>query len=1154
MTKHSGTIKFALALTLGMASVACSRDVGHRPHSAPVGVADAGPSETPRSESRETPLAPLAEKPASDAAALVSRAESLLDPKSLGADQRRLRRPEIAREVNRLSLAVAGLLEAAARQRQDAAANGDVAKILAAYERAMTDGCDERLNGCLYVDFFRRDPAASRIARAIAATKSNLEARYRLLRLTYALKNGARDEALDLAYLAKAKTWSTELARRGDTASREALREHTELTLTLLGRLAVQPGFRLPQDIEKEFDPWSFATGQEGAPSAVDDAVLDLAVRTGLYLPSEGQSNAAPVLDPSFRERIRVLAERPTGLVKRLEAIKAKNPSIFRSFELADTAEQNEYFFIFENLYEGAISLNNASSIWKGTRQDVAAARKALETYVRFRFLLLALEANYGMQEFFARTDSFTPQSLLDDTFRHSETYAQRWQDGFARLERMKLFFERHFTDNTEDSRRLASFFAGAGREVKYISTYPIMLMAAYKLAKIDFVMEVPTWTGIIRIDGPQILTWFFKGESPPWFKFSEDRNPLTKAQISLAFLAALKMGLMESGGITYGDFFRVAIGQTLQARGTMVSERIEEMRKWYTANQPDFTSFIRACRDLERPGHFPLERTNIEELGRRAYMGQPMGPIGEPWMTDGLASANALFDDDRIFRMREGGDAAKRHARTMVDTVEYVRLEFTPALEQMTMLAGMIETHLKDTKPEAEANRLIGEMRAVLGPFERMRSEFYGRWISLHDQVSGCLDAFYDEEFASQKILLSAFVKKVREVHGEMTRARAQGSSSPSKVFDFSSRPETNFPGLAEHEVRMGFDQNAFRYSKVQLLLFFKSILETGTQLDSGPIAARRAPGTYVLPQKLTDLNPGLLSLTSEIRYKEDVEEFIGDVMRDFVSRRAPNTSPGDVQYVVWLDIGGLGLRPKNRVQVLSAVYKAGEVPALACTGNACSEESGRKARITADVVIDTTLKVAKRLELDDEWLKILRYAGLRWRLQSNEFVIDEWAFNLKDRRYRSVLDFPFRNVLGDIVISFKQSEAQADEQGTSSESSMNSIVGRLEEARRYVISERQLKSGVLSLSPAMAERLRQIYIGPAIEDLRLRSEFIRAVAKRAESPSNTFAWRIHYDRRTAEPMPLLSSGLIDDFRAKTRLFVQDTGLQLPNDILNRP
>ena len=1163
MTTVRRLTTLSLLSALLIVQAACTRDVGSRaPHS----------PDRPEEVTTSPPVRPqvrAAMTPATRDQQSQSREfEQFFEPSRF--EQRAARPDQSFRDdFSRMLIMGAELLSTTERR-----------NVLRAFTRAALLGCDADLRGCRVASRFRRTQGAVELFLAAAddlqgegdAAEQNIVNRHRLLSLAFAATGEVHDSRIGQAWILSAKAYEdrlrTELAqaerdRRTEAATsiRRRLTESDEIVDLVISRLnlASSDSQTLVDRLVADYAAWNFDATRDPRLGARREALLRavaprLLTREFVLQDLERVRGRRDSLGPQLAElfRIRPWAEETLGLKRDL-------PQDFNSW-------------VFESLWMDRLSPSEATFLREVHLQNVSrptstagatpfnleafreSEREAFLNYLRTRLLVTSRQANAIIAEFFSGNHGrVNSENAVQEGVNESLKGQQIWADAKRRFENLKAYSERTLragSNNTPAPRTEANganppannpeslstqqkvdlFFASLDRNIKLTSTYPSMLIMAYHLARLNFVMRIVTWGGVVEIDGGQILSWFIRGETNPWFAYGSDFQAVPSPEIPMVFHYALELGTLEQSQIELPHFFQLLTAQTIGPH-RVSAEKVELAYRTRFEESADMHELRSRCREVPTPDAKTTLQTQFKSLRWHASFGflqslyHSRSIALEPRASEVLMEAGGFYSTERdITQVR------------LDENIETLRLDLGTILEKVQIFERMAQLHLRRNQRDEEVRRIRGHIE----PIERLQRSAYRQIAKLSEEIGTCVDRMVRHEMASQSFAVGAWIEHLKQIHAAMTSLRQRQVTErqvDANLLSVLRQHGESMQGYAEHEQALGYDQEVYRTTGPQILLRMKFFLEHGASIGGQVRPGPRQARSILLPQRLRDLPSEMRDDEVRIPYVANVNEFI-----DFGIRA---TIGGNMQGVVhWADQNAISRSYEHRMRAIVALQKA-----LAST-NVSKAETGPGAqefwRPDVKVVQQSALEMQRWFEPDEVWTRVLRATGRGIRPDISDFL-NEIAWRKGEDTPRGLLDQAFETISSDKLGETDGEAALARQRGRTSPRS---------EYVTYRLARQSRGLPAIELPAEAESEIKNFYENRLNTQLKLTAEFLREAQRldgvRRQRPADFPAWRMNVlrPRREAMSIPTLSPVVVTEFQSQMGELTRETGYQLPQEL----
>lgn len=992
--------------------------------------------------------------------------------------------------------------------------------ILTVFDRALTAGCDSTLANCRYSSLFKANQGAMTMTLAIAEiSKPYLERRYAILGLAFTLVGQIDDPRIAIAYLETSREYEASLASGRDADSRARLVRHREIIDLSLAKIR-STATPLIGVLEKSFDIWNFERPREPQFATREQTLLTL---------------VAPKLlqEETLRAQLKTTAENSKSAIPKLAKVPA---AARRALGIEEALPQNLTTLLLDNLWTGRLTSAEADIFWKtylddrsragqSTATTVTATQTELLNYARTRLLLSAQEANAIMTDFFGAKEKFATANAFEEGLKESLKGQTLWADSIRRFETIRQFSDRNLRSadsSDKNSQELDLFFASINRNIKILSTYPSMLVMSYHLARLGFSLKMRTWTGTIEIHAGQILDWFFDGTLDPWMAYGSDYRRISKSEITMVFYYALETGLLKQGGVDLDHMFKML---TEQMAGPVRADvqKIDDAYRTAYEESPAVSDFYRLCSSMERNKNTTVvvgaPKIGMQALQTYLITGMPQASTSDRYIHPTLYAGWSFFENERLItKMR------------LDENLEVVRLELTPKIDRLRLLSRLTDDYANRHGLE-NATTLKKSIETRIRPLEELRTRTYTRLFRLTKQIGPCGEKLLQEELQSQESVLRGMIHHFRAVHTAMKTRRAQEkNSTESQTLDkrFGFTGKVNMGEIEKHESGLGFTGEAYRMSRLQVALHFKSILENGVKDGDTVLPPKREKDSIMLPTRLRDIETGWREQTLRLDWNDDADEFATNGIQQIFD---PRTG-----FVSWSNMTLTALSAQLRIRAMVAFAKAGTV-----------QTSDGPQRIEIKEIIRQNLAMQKWIEASGPvWTSVLNITGEYTRVPT-AMVLDKFAWEKSSRAWLGLLDSMF-----DQLILDKMGEGDGDG-GEAEAARFTRRTGPMVELGNHLQVLKVFGEPTLKVPESSMKELTEFYSRAFDAQMKLIPEFVNEVKRleplRAANPEIFPSWRL-YSSRKAPTVPMLSTSPVQLFRSKVLEFGRQTGYKLPGDV----
>lgn len=997
--------------------------------------------------------------------------------------------------------------------------------ILDVLTSAVLSGCDESLKSCRYVSLFRGSPSVvSLLLFAADQNSSDIQKRYQLIEMSYALVGQIDDPRIDVAYLDTTVQLESELMKRRDQKSYLRLvrhRETSELALRRLKKQVDEHGLSpeisaLLSHLESAFDLWNFDRVRKPENSSREELLL-MMVATKAKEPAE------------LKKRLLELESNPASAIARLAKV---GEAARIALGVKPQLPSNFATLVFENLWLGRINQTEADILWDAYIRQVGDANAAdalreqaqidVLNYARTRLLSTAIEVNKVTTDFLTSKDRFEVAAAFQETLKESLRGSSIWKMAIHRFNDLNMFHDRHLRGsqvNSKTTKEIDFFFASIDRNIKLTSTYPSMLAMIYHLARLGFSIKLETYRRTIEINAGEILEMFFDGTFEPWMPYNVDETKLSKSEIQIVFYYALELGTLSQSGAALDHLFKMLTEQmTGQIRASVM--KIDDAYEAAYETNPLMSDFQNIClkqrqaTDTSNPG---APQINLEQLQRYAIAGLPQGSGKNERIHPSFSTAWSFFELER-----------DTTSMRLDENLEILRLQFTPKITRLRTLQQLVEDHI-------QRHQIVGldtlkkSIEDRIAPLERLRQRVYSRVFRISDQIGPCGEKLIQSELTAQNHVIKGLVRHFHDVHGAMKALREktsgrhlEDSNQVQRRFGFTNK--VTIQGLDAHEAGLGFTTQSYRLSRLQILLRIKDILEVGFSDGRGVNPPQRLKNSIVLPLRVRDVAEFWREQPLRLDWNEDADEFVTNGIQQVFDDK--------IGFLNWDSLNSTNLSIQLRLRAMAALAKVGNV----------ETDQGVK-RITPKEVFRQTLLMEKWLEVTDTpWANVLTITGEYIRAQDG--TLRDFAWDEKNQSWWGLLDFAFKRLTDDKLGAGGGLDNQAGS------SAYHKRAGAILEYSLHAKAMMMLNEPGLKVPDQTMNQLKVLYTNELDRQMELATEALIEIKKldalRTANPNVFPSWRL-YSSRAAPHVPMLSDSALEAFRIVTNQLTARTGYKLP-------
>lgn len=708
-------------------------------------------------------------------------------------------------------------------------------------------GCLEGLRDCSLLQIFKMSPYSSAIlvehAKAIGqeidACPKNCEAlvinKYKYLSLASKL-NASRVENLDfiLTYIAHAN----QLEKLKNSPEIQVLQklqgDYFQTLITFLDGKKMT----LEQScgIAKKFNSWTFSKKESAGLRISSERLFELASRCDLY-----DAKADRQLSQSLKEAIQQIQKGPQtqevsfwNKVKLIQD-KPEGQKMFSDFGLSGEVTQilsgemsfdffDEYFYVIDRLYNGHLIESEARQILLVARRDYSAMLKKWDIYNKFQIVFMIDETKKYLSKNLHAKDK-TSDKLFARAIEESEALSRLWMRTQANSTTLKGLILNVIQSSASSAqfkeyKALEKKVESLAQTVKFVATYPAMMMLSQKLAESDAPVTVQTWWGAKFDKQPnEVISQLWEGlDDEPWFMFSEgDRSALDKFMILYAFEYALRGAYFNINGTSgLENFVKTFIGKYLGEMQQVLRNGYNNDLTSRVEGLSQYSNFTRSC-DYElntKSQEVSSLLISLQDLEKRIHVGQSGDSLVAAPATNFLSGGYRL-----LMAIRQGA---------------------LPRLKTAELVLEVLKKH------NAKAN--IKETEKIINDTKELIQKITTYVAEKNERFTSCLKRFALVESYLQFAVYESERAYLTQVWKDMeSLQKIEGSAQIlEKIKALNDLPEryknSNLTQFSAFEVNYDRIQSktAFVYSKYDFIIRLKKLLENDglSQMDSQVLA----------------------------------------------------------------------------------------------------------------------------------------------------------------------------------------------------------------------------------------------------------------------------------------------------------------------------
>lgn len=973
------------------------------------------------------------------------------------------------------------------------------AEEIALYEGRLLAGCDEQLYSCSNLKTFRSSNLSAVIAWQIARTKKDVHQYYRLLMVAYELQNRVYDHNLALLYLERAQEYASALQN-----NLKLLHRHGRVVTTLMIDFQTRASAAEVARILAQFDIWKHSRSKPGLLGSNSAVLFNLAAKGYLYVDGK--------LNPSLVKCIENMQTEKDSFSSRLESLKFKNAYLLKALGTDQLPAKDEYFYIADRLFQGHLGLDEATAMWQASNKDREKLAKFLRAVLAVELVTTVREANSQMREFFSRASELPIRKMLYDTIDRSSNLIPLFDRLMSKAKLARDFIDRTLRAEDKIYRETYSAFDSIDNNIKFMATYPHMMMLAYHLSKAQFTMSVRFFFFTIEIDSATILKDLFDGTYGPFFGYAKDQSPLSSMDLLNSAYFAFQLDTFSDFNVDPDDFMK-SIAQTMLSLSVDQFRLHGKLMQEHFFNNPTYRDYISACEKAKK-GTFAPSLT-LSEFLENPLLGVRLNDLVHKLggtlrlVTENGGLKVIKFDDGfHIYSNINSEVMTTIHNRTMpiLFRLRSMMLAYRTSLVQRGFKEGAIAAKVKNS--EAYLKMVEGLIDGFLSAFTRV-----------HRESSSCYYSLQRADADMRNSLMSMEREYLGKVHDAMSRIRQQ----PSLEQELNASLRTNTSALRIRPLER-FDGNTFSYNRLDFVArtvqFLRAVNPQARVIF--PPDLRMNPNGGWSGRAAPISTP--LSLTVE--YHADKNTFIEWAMKAHYSPIQEVNEPGK-------NHGGppklwTGWFSYNSAHLSQFGYERRIIAALHRMGYLKSSE-----------IVSRVEEQVQHMQASDADAELYRIFGMS-RLHENMWLKDIFV-NLQSGSINPVFEDMFAVSASPLIDYYAPPSAAGQD---------SSIPYYLkpwtELGMQYVLSRKFRSTFIVAIDPAFDLKMDEDMRKYVMRDADAPLELVNAIREREKqdlaNPDRRIVPRVYIDRPTA-PVPYLLDSQVGDFKATWREFHDDTG-----------
>jgi hypothetical protein len=350
--------------------------------------------------------------------------------------------------------------------------------------------------------------------------------------------------------------------------------------------------------------------------------------------------------------------------------------------------------------------------LWDLAKMEPLKALDLMEAFIRVTMVDRMLDTHKQMAGFYKKYqhDGRAKQELLFETMTFSDqNLTPRWKDYVTRVQQLETFFADEFerrysgekgTPLAERILKMRNFFEEFNPSIKYMVTYPNMIMLGYYAAKMNLNFQVTTFFGAkLEVNKDLVLHDLMEGKMSPMFLYTSfrpaeaERNSegIDSVQMLWALYFAMVTDLPKLYDIPADEFMGTFLAAYKQRNDERMRTTIK-MHKDLLESGTDVQQLLRLCAQPEGTVGYLNNRIDVEQLKTTLFLGAYDGNTKQPLKSSVLLtnlSASMLSNsfDEALEMLRSDVDPKLRRLYLIKSAFKLARSTDKAALDRIDSL-----------------------------------------------------------------------------------------------------------------------------------------------------------------------------------------------------------------------------------------------------------------------------------------------------------------------------------------------------------------------------------------------------------------------------------------------------------------------------------
>ena len=419
-------------------------------------------------------------------------------------------------------------------------------------------------------------------------------------------------------------------------------------------------------------------------------------------------------------------------------------------FDGTKSQDQLLYFYVLRQAFANRPK-DEVHSFWDISAKDPMQLMEYIEHFARVFMVNATAMTNLKMAEMFKRIDAglVDPNQLLKHSIDEANAkVGPIWMEYYARVGQLKDFFEQNIepqggldpeSELGKRTREMRDFFDHLHRNVKFLVTYPNMIMLAYYAKKVGYSerIKLPYLRFPITLDGNLIMQELMEGKIPPLFLFTNyegDGEALDRLEVMYAMYFAVKSDLLTLYNVDPVDWFEKISAAYIQEDQVILQDWSDRMTARTKPNSP-FGELAKICTALEKAksgtlseAHRIINPLAVKNINSNVLYGRLGMYAREPLLSTIKAVSPAGNYDEMI-----------------AEGLEIIRSDIDPKLRNIMLIRSV---YARTDVDQVRRGKVLAKMDNLLSRIEHLRRGVLARSMLYENTVGKCVLDLSEEEW----------------------------------------------------------------------------------------------------------------------------------------------------------------------------------------------------------------------------------------------------------------------------------------------------------------------------------------------------------------------------------------------------------------------